>query len=514
MSLKFTSQNPVQASVLISIFTIISQIFGMIRESVIASKLGTSVEYDSILIALALPAMVSAIFLMSLPSAGIPYLQAGTANRSNLGFLRSPFVTTNLLISLLASVVVFLIMPLAVELIAKGLDSGQKPTVIFFGRLFCMLIPIRALQAVFTSHLQANFHFIAPAYASIGFNLVIIVMLITLFPVLGAATYVPAMIMGTFAEMLLVMFPAYYLCRNRATESKTGDNSGAAFPVLLGGSILIETIWMAVDPFDRYVGGLYLEAGFVSAIYYAGMVSQMPFRMLVLSLGVAIFPALAEAARDGDRTKQAMLYHRAIGISAALLIPVTVFCLVFSRQIIELIFQRGRFDSFSTDITVKALKFYFAGLFFASAYFIQSRVYYAMKKLRELLGFRAISFAVKVMFALLFIDRNWALALAGGTVAMFIFSFVVMEAAIVYRHGLKYSREDLGFVLRSIMAGSTLSVVILLLAKVGEIVLPESKLILLAVVLILGTAAAVPIDSLFNISGIDLRRLMMSARRK
>jgi len=514
MNLKFTKQNPVQASVLIFFFTIISQIFGMIRESVIASKLGTSVEYDTILIAMALPAMVGAIFLMSMPSAGIPYLQAGKANGSSLGIFRFSFLTTNLLISMLAAAAVYLLIPLAVELIARGLDAGQKQMVIFFGHLFCVLIPIRALQAIFVSHLQANFHFIAPAYSSIGFNLVIIVMLIALFPVLGAAAYVPATIFGTFAEMLLVMFPAYYLCRNRAVESKISDNSGASFPILLGGSILIESIWMAVDPFDRYVGGLYLEAGFVSAIYYAGMVSQMPFRMLVLSLGVAIFPALAEAARNGDRIKQALLYHRAIGISAALLIPVTVFCLVFSRQIIELIFQRGRFDSFSTDITVKALRFYFAGLFFASAYFIQSRVFYAMKKMRELLGFRAISFAVKVAFAFLFIDLDWALALAGGTVAMFAFSFVIMEAALIYRHGLKYSPEDLGYVLRCIMAGSVLSVIILLLAKAGEIILPESKLILLVGVMVLGTLAAVLTDSLFKISGIDFGRLVMSAKRK
>ncbi len=514
MKLNFTKQNFVQASVLISFFTIVSQLFGMIRESVIASELGTSVEYDSILIALALPAMVGAIFLMSLPSAGIPYLQAGKANRSNLGFFRSSFVTTNLLISLLTAAGIYLLIPMAVELIARGLDSGQKQTVVFFGHLFCVLIPIRALQAVFTSQLQANFHFVAPAYSSIGFNIVIIAILIAFFPILGPTAYVLALILGTLVEMLLVMIPAYFICRNSEVESKTHADSGVSFPILLGGSILIESIWMAVDPFDRYFGGLYLEAGFVSAIYYAGMVSQMPFRVLVLSLGAAIFPSLAEAARSGDRTKQAMLYHRAISISAALLIPVTVFCLIFSRPIIELIFQRGRFDSYSTDITVKALRYYFAGLFFASAYFIQSRVYYAMNKMRELLGFRAISFAVKIAFAFLFIDLNWALALAGGTVAMFVFSFILMETTLIFRHGLKYSHADFAFMLRCITAGITLSVVILVLSKVGEIVFPGSRIILLAGVGILTIPSAVLTDSLFNISGLDIKRLLMSAMHR
>lgn len=502
-----------EASVVISIFTVVSQVIGLIRESVIASKLGTSAEYDSILIALALPAMIGAIFLMSLPSAGIPYLQAGNQVKSSLSIFRSRFVISNLIVSLIASLAVYFLVPLAVKLIAPGLDGDQSTTVTFYGRIFCLLIPMRAIQAVFISHLQARFHFVAPALSSIGFNIVIIAILLLLYPVMGSTAYVLAIVLGTLTEMLLVLIPAYFLCRGYRTDAAAHQTKVGHFSLFLGASILIETIWMAVDPFDRYVGGLYLEAGYVSAIFFAGMVSQMPFRVLVLSLGVAIFPSLSEAAHSNDKKRQAMLYHKAMGVSAALLIPITVFCLIFSRQIIEVLFQRGRFDTHSTKITVEALRFYFSGLFFMAAYFIQSRVFYAMRHLRELLAYRAMAFLVKVIIAFVFIQSNWALGLAGGTVAMFASSMVVMEISLIFRHGLTYSRQDIGYLFRCLLAGVMQSAIIVILSKAVMAIIPGHNLIQIAAVVILGIFGAGLTDTVFNISGIDLKRLLFAGKR-
>ena len=75
MAVSFIKQNIKQATIIIAVLTIASQILGLIREALIASYFGTSAELDVLIIDLSIPFMFSRIFFMSIPSAGIPYLQ-------------------------------------------------------------------------------------------------------------------------------------------------------------------------------------------------------------------------------------------------------------------------------------------------------------------------------------------------------------------------------------------------------------------------------------------------------
>jgi putative peptidoglycan lipid II flippase len=509
MATVLVKQNIKQASIFIAAFTVLSQALGLVRESLVANFLGTSAEYDVLLVALAVPAMVGTILMMALPSAGIPWLQTESDN-SGKGFsiLRSPFLRINAFISLILAIAIFMLLPFLAKLLATGLEQNQVSTVLKYGRIFCLLIPLRAFEAIFQCFLHVKYSFIFPSITVIAFNLVIIGLLIGLFPSMGAQAYVMAMVIGVFVEMVLVGLPAFLIYRGHLPAIGQAPFVAKAYVQYLGAIVLIEGIGLLTDPFDRYLGGIFLAPGFVSAAYYANITQQIPFRVFVMSLGTAIFPSLSELAAKKNLTDMASLYHRAIALCVIIMIPISVFAIFFQDEIIKILFERGRFDENSRAMTVSVFKYYLVGLIFPSLFFIQLRILYSFKRWKHLFWVRLSAFLAKCLIGLFFIKYNWALAIGGGTVFMFILSFILMEFHLVKKIGLNYSKFDFSLIGKA-MLGAMIAVIITIIFSTAFGAISGISQIWFLVISAIGLfGSLIIIDAFFDISGIQLKKIL------
>lgn len=128
MTSRLAKQSVQQATVLIAVVTVLSQLMGMVREGIIANYFGTSAEYDILLLALTVPGIVSSILFLTIPSAAIPSLQHSAAAHGRLTwkavFASSFFRVTNLL-TLGITIVLFFALPLVGKLIATGISEQQ-----------------------------------------------------------------------------------------------------------------------------------------------------------------------------------------------------------------------------------------------------------------------------------------------------------------------------------------------------------------------------------------------------
>ena len=107
MAKVLSKQTIKQASIIIGVFTICSQLFGLVREAIIANYFGTSAEYDILLVALAIPLMVASILFAAIPSAGIPHLQGSRVTPVKSGnIFRSAFFSINTVLIFGVAVVV------------------------------------------------------------------------------------------------------------------------------------------------------------------------------------------------------------------------------------------------------------------------------------------------------------------------------------------------------------------------------------------------------------------------
>ncbi len=124
MAISSVRQNIKQASLLIAIITISSQGLGLVREMIIANFLGTSGDYDILLISMAIPMMVGTILFLAIPSAGIPFLQEQRKYAGlDYNFLKSPFLRVNTVVTLSISLMIFSCYPISVDYLFRASNN-------------------------------------------------------------------------------------------------------------------------------------------------------------------------------------------------------------------------------------------------------------------------------------------------------------------------------------------------------------------------------------------------------
>jgi len=506
MAIPFIRQDIRQASLIIAIIAISSQGLGLVREMLIANFLGTSGDYDILLISMAIPMMVGTILFMAIPSAGIPFLQQQKKNiGSGHGILKSPFLKVNTIVTLFISLAVFFLLPYLCRLFISGFDESKLNLIIKYGRFFCLVIPFRAYEGIFRSFLHLNRNFLFPASTILGFNVVIILILLTLFPTIGSPAYIMAWLLGLFAQMLIVTIPSIVLFKKAGQDSRTSRFNSSGYLSYLSVIVLVESVGLAVDPFDRYLVGSLLTSGYVSANSYAVILSTVPIRIFIYAIGTAIFPSLSEHISEGRSIQSTALYHKAIAVCVMLVFPVAIYLIMFGSEIVSLLFERGKFGVESRTMTVEVLKYYLMGMIFPAAFFIQLRVLYALKSWRHLIFVRVLSFIAKGLIGFYFIKYNWALAIGGGTVAMFMISFVLMEIYLVTRGGLRYSKPDVIVIVKALLCAAASIALMQVTNLISREFLGIVPPINLALVGVMGFGGLLLMDRWLGVSGLSLK---------
>lgn len=120
-----------------------------------------------------------------------------------------------------------------------------------------------------------------------------------------------------------------------------------------------------------------LDSGSISALNYAHQLSTVFMELTITILATVIFPKLVQTFTRNEMNTYKSHVKRGIVICGLFSIPLTFGCIIFSRQIIEVIFERGAFVTESTLRTGNAFLFYSIGIFSLSICTYMGKVYYS-----------------------------------------------------------------------------------------------------------------------------------------
>ena len=99
-----------------------------------------------------------------------------------------------------------------------------------------------------------------------------------------------------------------------------------------------------------------------SALYYSDRLVLLPVGVFAFSYGTVALTEMSHAHAENDLNK----FRNTLGISMRNLmfisIPITVFFFAFGREILQVLFMRGRFDAIALEQTLFALQFYVFGI--------------------------------------------------------------------------------------------------------------------------------------------------------
>ncbi len=362
------SFEPASATVLFMVAVLISAATGVVRQVLFNAQFGTGPEASAYVAAFRLPeTLINLIGGGALSAAMLPVLLR-TAHEDGPEAERvlANRVLTAMIVVLVPSVIISMALtPQFVrEVLAPGFDAPTQDLTVTLARLMLLEPPLIIVSAVATAVLNSRNQFFLTALSIALHNITLLGGIFAAAVVPGIGVFGPTigLILDGLLQLLLLwpgfrangfrFRPIWHFRDRRLFEVVT-----LLVPYSL--SVLVNYTGSIID---TSAASIAREAGSLPAIYNANLLIGLPLRLLGMAVSQSVFPRLAAhaAAKDWHRMRKLMWRGAAVGIGLA--VPAAVAMAVFGRPMIQLLFERGRFDALSGDLTYAVLVAYVIGL--------------------------------------------------------------------------------------------------------------------------------------------------------
>jgi len=422
-----------QSALVITIAVAVSRVFGLIRESVIAFQFGTSFAYDAYIIAFIIPHMLRMLLAEgALSAAFIPlfsdYLKQGRE-------LADRFASNVLTIALILLPMVVLVgiwfAPYYIPILASGFDALQIELTEDLIRCTMPFIMLMGIAAVFMGIQNGHERFFAPAFASVFFNIGLIIGALFIAPnvnppIMGLA--IGVLIGG--AGQLLFQIPFLrgifrYKPRINLEDEGLKRLGVLMLPTMLG-LVVVELNVVVDNTLASQIGN-----GQISSLHYAIRLFQLPLGLFGVAFATALLPRLSRFGDEDVGSFVTTLTH-GLRMAALVILPAGAGLIALGEPIISLLFERGQFTAADTARTYYALGFLAIGLVGYGVGFTLTRAFYALKDTRTPVLISAIAVGINIAldFALVGPMGIGGLALAtsiAGISQMLILAYVLQN---------------------------------------------------------------------------------------
>ena len=395
-----------KASAGFSFFTLISRVFGYVRDLLFSSLLGASTIHDIFVVVFKIPNVFRSFFGEGALSQSLtPSIIEANVRVEKL--LNQVF--SLLFITLLTFVSFVMIFPnVFINLFAPGFisDAEKYQSAASFLQLVFPYIMLISFVAFFGAHQNSKKKFQIVAATPIIFNLTLIIFALSSselsLGVIGIAILTAGMlqlIINGIASAYLNYIPSLDFNFDRALMASFFSR---LIPAIFAAGIyqlnvLVDTVFAS-----------YLVTGSPTWLYLSDRLIQFPMGLFGVAIALVALPDLTEAFKDGKKDSFRKILAK--GSISTFLIGFVSFIFYFfaATEIIKLLFFRGEFTSYDVDMTVSSLIAYsFALPFLLSSKFFNS-VFFAISKTKVVLALGVISLITNLVLNYLFIfEYNW-----------------------------------------------------------------------------------------------------------
>lgn len=493
--------------------TVLSRILGYFRDVIQAYFLGTGSGADAFTIAYVIPNLLRRLTGEgTMTAAFIPVftqLKKDETKEKLWRFANTFFYDLTVIMALL-TVLGIVFSPLLVKIIAPGFRdvSGKWELTVILTRIMFPYIFLISLAALAMAILNSFHKFAAPAFTPVLFNLSIICLAV----ILGRKVQEPAYVFAVgvvIGGVFQLVFQLPFLWK-RGMRFRFGLSFSNPAVRKVGALMVPGIFGMGISQINLAASRIFaslLEEGSASSLYYATRVSELTLGLFSIALSIALLPTLSELAahQDIEGMKKTLVF--AFKLIFLITFPAAVGLLVLSRPIIQVLFERGVFDTQSTEMTASVLLFFSIGLPFISLVKILAPAFYSLKDTRTPV---IIAFFVMIVYVSLSFILMKPLRVGGIGLALSLaeaFNFFLLYVFLERKIGKIERKEILSSIFRSLASAALMGVGVWFFMRSFEfqrLQFVQQLGILLATIL-LGILSYVLLSFLFNSQ--DLRNL-------
>jgi len=400
--------------------TMLSRVFGFLRDILIAATLGSGAVADAFFVAFRFPNLFRRLFGEGAFNAAFVPLFAkrleGEGREAARAFAEEA-LSGLVFIILALTIVAEIAMPILMYGLAPGFsetpdkfDLAVLLTRITMPYLLCM-----SLVAMMSGVLNSFGKFVESSSVSIVLNLTM--MVATLIAIaLGLQSDPKAGIIqawGVFAAGLLQLWLLLDgLRRNdiRVRLRRPRMTEGMRRLIRLG---IPGIVAGGVTQINIVIGTIIasLQNGAVSYLYYADRVYELPLAIVGIAVGVVLLPDVSRHLRADNHTAVMDSQNRSLEFAMLLTLPAAVALAVVPSPIVAGLFERGAFTATDTPATAYALGIFALGLPSFVMIKVFSPAYFAREDTKTPMVFATISLTANTLgsIALFFLFRAYGL---------------------------------------------------------------------------------------------------------
>ncbi|WP_088007062.1 murein biosynthesis integral membrane protein MurJ [Indiicoccus explosivorum] len=364
---------------LLMALTVTSKIFGFSRDIVLSYFYGTSSVSDAYLIAMTIPVTIFSFIGIAITTSYVPvYIQILKEKSNNeANQYTSNLINILMLLSLFITISVLIFAEPIVLLFAFGFEEETLSIAVLFTKICIVSIFLFTPVYVFNAFLQAKNKFYSSVLVGIPLNLISIVAIylsstvnLLLLPI-GSVIAIGSQLLFLYPTIKKNKFKYKFVLNLR--DKYLSKVVYLSIPVILGTSL--NQINMLVD---RTLASQIVVGG-ISALTYANKLNLFIQGIFVMSLVTVLYPSISRMVSEGRINDLKDSLKEYIVIMCILILPISVATMVFSEEIITILFGRGAFDIKAIELTETALFFYAIGIASFGLRELLSRVFYSFQ---------------------------------------------------------------------------------------------------------------------------------------
>jgi len=264
-----------------------------------------------------------------------------------------------------------------VLLFASGFDDSALSTTVTFTRITIFGAYGTLFVTYFRGYFHINNNFILPLIVLIPKNIFIILSI-----VISSFTHEKMLAYGFMAASLiqiLIIIPVlfkYDFIYKLSLNLKDKHIKAfllIVFPIMIG--VAVQDINILVD---RTIASR-ITVGGISALNYANSLIGFVQSVIVMAVTTAMFPLISKMASNKDFQSFGSLVKDSINLITIIVVPAIVSVILFSSEIVSLVFERGEFDDSAVSLTASVLLFYSFGMLGKGLIYLLQRVFFSLK---------------------------------------------------------------------------------------------------------------------------------------
>ena len=350
---------------LVSFWTFVSRILGLVRDIVITGLLGAGVALDTFVVIMKIPSVFRRLFAEgAFNQAFVPVLaEYKEKNQSQIESLINNTFGTLCAILLLVTILALLFAPIFVLIFAPGFytEPLKKELAIDILQITFPYLFFVSIVAFSGSILNSYQKFSLPALTPLFYNLSLIVAAVWFAPKLEVPIY--AIAWDVFAAgiiQVLIQIPALARIGLLPKLQLNMQHPGVRkvvylmIPGIIAGGVsqinmLIDTILASLLP-----------TGSPSWLYVSDRLMQLPLGIFAIAIGTVILPRLSSLFVTEDKVTFSNTLDWSIRLILLIGVPAVIGLIMLAEPIILTLFERGEFnsqDSLQASYSLIALAF-------------------------------------------------------------------------------------------------------------------------------------------------------------